>query len=78
MNFVLQRITRPSFSFAKLFVKKNVLYVYTDGSILFGSPVVTICTTYYNTLKLCILTTECICVFRMVLTINRDCFPKQH
>jgi hypothetical protein len=21
---------------------------------------------------------ECICVFRMVLTINSDCFPKQH
>jgi hypothetical protein len=25
--------------------------------------------------KLCILPTECICVFRMVLTINRACFP---
>jgi hypothetical protein len=24
------------------------------------------------------LPTECICVFRMVLTINSDCFPKQH
>jgi hypothetical protein len=22
--------------------------------------------------------TDCICVFRMVLTINSDCFPKQH
>jgi hypothetical protein len=22
--------------------------------------------------------TECVCVFRMVLTINSDCFPKQH
>jgi hypothetical protein len=31
-----------------------------------------------NTLKLCILSTHCICVFRMVLTINSDCFPKQH
>jgi hypothetical protein len=28
--------------------------------------------------KLCILPTQCICVFRMVLTINSDCFPKQH
>jgi hypothetical protein len=24
------------------------------------------------------LPTECICVFCMVLTINSDCFPKQH
>jgi hypothetical protein len=35
-------------------------------------------TALFNTLELCILTTECICVFRMVLTINSDCFPKQH
>jgi hypothetical protein len=42
------------------------------------SPVVTICTTRFNTLKLCILPTQCICVFHMVLTINSDCFPKQH
>jgi hypothetical protein len=27
---------------------------------------------------LCILPTQCVCVFRMVLTINSDCFPKQH
>jgi hypothetical protein len=27
--------------------------------------------------KLCILPTQCICVFRMVLTINSDSFPKQ-
>jgi hypothetical protein len=31
-----------------------------------------------NTPKLCILPTECICVFHMVLTVNSDCFPKQH
>jgi hypothetical protein len=30
------------------------------------------------TLKLCMLPTECTCVFRMVLTINSDCFPKRH
>jgi hypothetical protein len=29
-------------------------------------------------LKPCILPTECVCVFRVVLTINSDCFPKQH
>jgi hypothetical protein len=28
--------------------------------------------------KLHILLTQCIHVFRMVLTINSDCFPKQH
>jgi hypothetical protein len=35
-------------------------------------------TTCFNKLELCILSTECICVFLMVLTINSDCFPKQH
>jgi hypothetical protein len=40
--------------------------------------VVSIRTTCFNTLKLCILPTECICVFHMDLTINSDCFPKQH
>jgi hypothetical protein len=29
-------------------------------------------------LKICILVTQCVCEFRMVLTINSDCFPKQH
>jgi hypothetical protein len=43
-----------------------------------SSPVVTICTTCFNTLKLCILPTQCVCVFRMILTISSDCFPKQH
>jgi hypothetical protein len=41
-------------------------------------PAVSICTTCFNTLTLRILPTEGICVFRMVLTINSDCFPKQH
>jgi hypothetical protein len=42
------------------------------------SLVVAICTTCFKTLKLCILPTERICVFPMVLTINSDSFPKQH
>jgi hypothetical protein len=42
------------------------------------SPMVTMCTKCFNTLKLCILTTKCIYMFRVVLTINSDCFPKQH
>jgi hypothetical protein len=35
-------------------------------------------TTCFDTSKLHILPTQCICVFHMVLTINSDCFPKQH
>jgi hypothetical protein len=42
------------------------------------NQVVTICTTYFNTLKLCILPTHRICVFRMILTTKSDYFPKQH
>jgi hypothetical protein len=38
--------------------------------------VVTICTTRFNILKLYPLPTECIYVFRTVLTINCGCFPK--
>jgi hypothetical protein len=37
----------------------------------------TIYATCFNIIILCILPTECICVFRMVLTINSDCFHKQ-
>jgi hypothetical protein len=36
------------------------------------------CTILFNTLRLCTLSTECVCVFRMVLTINDDCLRKQH
>jgi hypothetical protein len=39
---------------------------------------VTICTNFFNILKLCNLPTECICVFHMVLTINIDCFTELH
>jgi hypothetical protein len=40
------------------------------------SPVVAICTTRFNMLKPYILPTQCICVFRTVLTINIGCFPE--
>jgi hypothetical protein len=46
--------------------------------ITLSSSVVAICTTRFNTPKLCILPTQCTCVFRMVLTIKSDCFPKRH
>jgi hypothetical protein len=41
-------------------------------------PSSSLCTACVNTLQICIVPTQCICVFRMVLTINSDCFPKQH
>jgi hypothetical protein len=50
----------------------------TGDRLTLDSPVVTICTTFFNILKLYILPTQCICVFRMVLTVNSDCFPQQH
>ena len=34
----------------------------------------TCCTTY----PLCILSTECTCVFGMIVAIKGDCFPKVH
>jgi hypothetical protein len=37
-----------------------------------------ICTARFNILKLRILPTQCIYVFRVILTINSDYFPKQH
>jgi hypothetical protein len=37
-------------------------------------PVVTMCTTCFNDQELCILLTECIYGFRMILTVNRDHF----
>lgn len=59
----------------------------------FISTMVIMCTTYskvnplqpsgyymyhlFNTLKLCVLSRGCACVFSMVLTANSDCFPKQ-
>jgi hypothetical protein len=42
------------------------------------STVVIMCTTYFSIHNLCVLPTQCICVFRVVLTINSDYFPKQH
>jgi hypothetical protein len=35
-------------------------------------------TALFYILKFWILPTECICMLHMVLTINRDCFSKQH
>jgi hypothetical protein len=41
----------------------------------FRTTVVTICATWFNIKKLLILP---IYKFRMILTVNSDCFPKQH
>jgi hypothetical protein len=58
--------------------KSGVIAAITEVYTCLKGPVVTICITCVNTLNLPILPTECIYVFRMVLTINSDCFPKQH
>jgi hypothetical protein len=46
--------------------------------LTFQSPVVAKCTTRFNILKLPILPTGCTSVFRMVLTLNNECLPKEH
>jgi hypothetical protein len=61
-----------------LHFKLIIWSVRQQSALTIQSPMVTICTTRFNTPKLYILPTQCICVFRMVLTINSDCFPKQH
>jgi hypothetical protein len=38
------------------------------------STVVTICTTFYKTRRLCILPTQCIRVFRTIITMNSEYF----
>jgi hypothetical protein len=48
------------------------------GYLTHYMTVVTMCTTLFNIKNLCDFLTQCICVFRMVLAINSDCFPKQH
>jgi hypothetical protein len=48
-----------------------------DKILLYGI-MVNICTTCLNIKENCILPTQCICVFRMILTINSDYFPNQH
>jgi hypothetical protein len=51
------------------------LYVYTANKV---RPVVTINTTCLNILKFCILPTQCIFMFHMILTRNSDIYPKQY
>lgn len=38
--------------------------------------VVTVCTIYYNTKNLCILPSECVHMFKMILTIKSNYFLK--
>jgi hypothetical protein len=37
-----------------------------------------LCTTSFNSLNLCVLTTKFICVFHKILALNGDHFPKEH
>jgi hypothetical protein len=43
-----------------------------------SSEVITISTTCFNFRRCCILPTQCIYVFRVILTTSNDYFPKQH
>jgi hypothetical protein len=73
-QFGLQRVfTQPNHVSFQIPALQDFVFVLTLLSL-----VVSIYTTRFNTLKLCILPTQCICVFRMVLTMNSDCFLKQH
>jgi hypothetical protein len=47
----------------------------TDHHEFTSSPLQPTCFTIKNISR---LPTQCICVFRMILTINSDYFPKQH
>jgi hypothetical protein len=53
-------------------------YLYVYGLFNRLKPSGSVCTTRFKILKLCILPEECVCVFRVVLTVNSDCCPKQH
>jgi hypothetical protein len=47
-------------------------------TLTFKAAVVTICTIGWpDTPKLYILSTQCICIFLIFLTVNSYCFPKQ-
>jgi hypothetical protein len=61
------------------FVHKTVLEMKANFSALtLYKPAVSVCITYLNVKKLCILHTECIRGFHIVLRIIGNCFPKQH
>jgi hypothetical protein len=70
---------------SRIFIKFGMNYMPPGtipgfSNLTIESPMVTIYVyiTYLSTSELRILPTQCICVFRMVLTINSGCFPKQH
>jgi hypothetical protein len=67
---LLNRIYRFFLSYSKC----SVFHYFAT----FLSPSVRNVSCEVRTELLYILLTQCIYVFRMVLTINSDCFPKQH
>jgi hypothetical protein len=52
--------------------------VHNDRVGRFSREMVTIYTTYFKISEFCILSTDCVCAFRMVLTINCDYLSKHH
>jgi hypothetical protein len=71
-------ILHSLYSFAQANPQMCLIWISLIKLLTLYSSVFAICTTCFNTLKLCILPTQCVCVSHMVLTINTDCFPKQH
>jgi hypothetical protein len=59
-----------------MLIRRN--FVCTISPLYDFSLLVTLCTTCINNKLFCILPTEHIYGFRMVLRINNDYFPKQH
>jgi hypothetical protein len=45
---------------------------------IYGSVALYVYVPLVSILKLCILLTDCVCEFHIVLIINSDTFPKQH
>jgi hypothetical protein len=56
-------------------VREEHKFIWTVNLLKPGGSV---CTAWANMLKLFILSTKCICMFHMALTINTEYFPKEH
>jgi hypothetical protein len=61
----------------RLFYISIKITVFFDLVSAIYNPVVNMCTTCFNNQYLCILPTECIYGFHMILRVNRDDSPKQ-
>jgi hypothetical protein len=74
LRYILTPSLRKLCNDVFLFAMKNSMKSKLITS--FQSAVVTVCTTCSNTLKLCIVPTECMCVFYMAPSRESSYFPK--